>query len=86
MKKIILTAMLLLAMTSTVLAATPITEQFYAFSNRDKDAITEVNYYLSLGATVKFLQSVQRGIDGTFTSMVIQIPTDVFQNQPYVKK
>lgn len=86
MKKIFLTTLFLLTVTTSAFAAAPTTERFYAFSNRDKEAIEEINYYLSLGSTVKLLQSTQRGYDGTFTTIVIQIPTDVLTTKPFVKK
>lgn len=70
---------------STALAANSFIERFYAFSNRDTGTIEEVNYYLEKGGIVKDFKCLRRGDDGTFTTMVIQIPTEVFNNQRYTK-
>lgn len=81
MKKFIITTLLALSVCSTALAADLFTERFYAFSNRDK----EVNYYLERGGIVKDLQLCTRGEDGTFTCLVVKIPSDVFATQRYQK-
>lgn len=85
MKKILVTSLLLLSIASTALAANSFIERFYAFSNRDTGTIEEVNYYLEKGGIVKDFKCLRRGDDGTFTTMVIQIPTEVFSNERYTK-
>lgn len=85
MKKILIITVLVLSFASTALAANQFVERFYAFSNRDTGTIEEVNYYLEKGGIVKDFKCVRRGDDGTFTTMVVQIPTDVFNNERYVK-
>lgn len=86
MKKIIFISLLLLTISNVTLASSQFIERFYAFSNRDTNAIAEVNYYLEKGGSVKNFQTLQRGEDGTFTTMVIQIPAEIFYNNPYNKK
>lgn len=76
---------MLLSIASTALAANSFIERFYAFSNRDTGTIEEVNYYLEKGGIVKDFKCLRRGDDGTFTTMVIQIPTEVFNNERYTK-
>ena len=85
MKKILVTSLLLLSIASTALAANSFIERFYAFSNRDTGTIEEVNYYLEKGGIVKDFKCLRRDDDGTFTTMVIQIPTEVFNNERYTK-
>ena len=85
MKKFIITTLLALSVCSTALAADLFTERFYAFSNRDKEVIDEVNYYLERGGIVKALQLCTRGVDGTFTCLIVKIPSDVFATQRYQK-
>ncbi len=86
MKKLLITTALLLSLTGTALAANGITERFYKFSAGDSGAISEVNYYLEKGATVKFLQSTARGNDTVLITMVIEIPSDVYTNENYHKR
>lgn len=85
MKKIILLASILTIISSTALASEQFIERFYAFSNRDSDSIAEVNYYLEKGGSIISFQTLQRGEDGTFTTMAIKIPKIVFVNERYSK-
>ncbi len=86
MKKILITVALIMTMASSCFAAGGMTEQFYKFSASDEDAVTEVNYYLGKGGIVKFMDTEARGNGSVLITMVVQIPSDVFSNEKYVKK
>lgn len=85
MKKIFIITVLLLTFANISFAENQYIERFYAFSNRDNDAIAEVNYYLEKGGSIKEFQTLRRGEDGTFTTMILLIPADIFHNSIYSK-
>ncbi len=63
--------------TTSVLAAAPgHYEKFYAFSTDNDGAISEVNYYLKNGASVKNMQTAARvgGSNAVITCLLIEIP------------
>lgn len=67
-----------------VLASNSMIERFYHFSVRNKETIDEVNYYLSKGGEVKFLNTVLKDSgDAVINTMVIKIPKAVLENEPY---
>lgn len=86
-KKIIMILLLTNVFTVPVLASNSMTEKFYHFSVRNKETIDEVNYYLSKGGEVKFLNTVLKDSgDAVINTMVIKIPKVVLENEPYQPK
>lgn len=86
-KKIIFLLSLVMTVTVTAFANNSIIERFYAFSIRDDKTIAEINYYLSKGAEVKFLNTVLKDSNSAIiNTMVIKIPKAVLENEPYQPK
>ena len=86
-KKIIFLVTLIMTLSVTAFANNSIIERFYAFSIRDDKTIAEINYYLSKGAEVKFLNTVLKDSNSAIiNTMVIKIPKAVLENEPYQPK
>lgn len=86
-KKIIFLTALVMTFAITAFANNVIIERFYAFSIRDDKTIAEINYYLSKGAEVKFLNTVLKDSNSAIiNTMVIKIPKTVLENEPYQPK
>ena len=84
MKKSVIILFSLLLFASTAFANTTVIEKFYSFSTRDEKTIEEINYYLSKGGEVKFLNTVLKESSSTIiNAMVIKIPKDVLIKEPY---
>ena len=86
-KKIIMILLLTNFFTIPVLASDSMIERFYHFSVRNKETIDEINYFLSKGGEVKFLNTVLKDSgDAVINTMVIRIPKAVLENEPYQSK
>ena len=86
-KRIFFVLAIIMSFTLTAFANNSTIEKFYAFSIRDEKIITEINYYLSKGAEVKFLNTVLKDSNSAIiNTMVIKIPKAVLENEPYQQK
>lgn len=87
MKRLLALLFLLIIFSNTAFANSILIERFYAFSIRDDKTIAEINYYLSKGAEVKFLNTVLKDSNSAIiNTMVIKIPKAVLENEPYQPK
>jgi len=86
-KKIIFLLTLSMTLSVTAFANNTTVEKLYEFGKHDKKVIEEINYFLSKGAVVKILHTVALNeLRSAYSTIVIQIPKAVLENEPYQSK
>ncbi len=72
-------ALLVVGMSMTAMAK----ERMFTFSNNNKGAVDEVNYYLDKGAAVLFMDTAAKATDST---VIITVVLDIPNGVPAYKK